>query len=121
MNDRSHGVRGVARARLLRRKMTATELTLWHELRGKGLGVSFRRQHPVSDFVLDFYAPEVRLAIEVDGPVHQGRRQQDQDRDATLAALGIRVLRIPNDDVTQGLPRVLDDVRSAIQHQDHDH
>ena len=40
---------------------------------------------------------------------------------ATLAALGIRVLRIPNDDVTQGLPRVLDDVRSAIQHQDHDH
>ncbi|MEJ1968138.1 MAG: DUF559 domain-containing protein [Rhizomicrobium sp.] len=56
------------RARALRRKMTLPEILLWQQLRGRKLrGLSFRRQHPVGPYILDFFCASAALAIEVDG------------------------------------------------------
>jgi len=85
------------RARALRRKMTLPEVLLWQELRGGKLrGLQFRRQHPIGPYILDFYCPTVRLAIEVDGRAHEDPNQFEHDRrrDQWLANGEIRVLRI---------------------------
>ena len=59
------------RARRLRRERTDAERTLWQRLRGKQLGgLKFRRQHVVGPWILDFYCPECRLAVELDGGQH---------------------------------------------------
>ena len=99
-----------AAARALRRSETAAERVLWTALRGRRVaGVKFQRQHPVVPFVLDFYGPDCKLIIELDGDVHDGQDVQDQDafRTAFLAAYGYRVLRIRNDEVLHNLPNVL--------------
>ncbi len=97
------------RARQLRRNATFPERLLWGRLRaGRMNGVKFRRQHPINEFVLDFYCDEARLAIELDGDSHAGRAEYDNDRSRQLAKLGIRVLRIANDDVLRDLDAVLE-------------
>lgn len=64
-------------ARLLRKVSTEAEDLLWQELRNRKLmGLKFRRQHPLKNFVADFYCAEKNLVIEVDGNVHQGRWQK---------------------------------------------
>ncbi|HZF43053.1 MAG TPA: maleylacetoacetate isomerase [Sphingomonadaceae bacterium] len=93
----------VIHARELRRGMTAPELKLWRELRLRPDGLKFRRQHPVGPYVLDFYCPAARVAIEVDGAAHgmgdQPRR--DDERTRWLAAQGIRVVRVAGVDVSR--------------------
>jgi adenine-specific DNA-methyltransferase len=69
----------VSTARHLRKNQTVAETHMWSLLRKKQLGTRFRRQHPMGPFILDFYAPEVRLAIEVDGAVHDLAEQKDYD------------------------------------------
>ncbi len=95
----------VTRARRLRRVMTLPEAILWRELRRRTLaGFRFRRQHPVGPYVLDFYCPEARLALEVDGAAHDlpDRAARDEHRTAWLAERGIRVLRLPACHVLRG-------------------
>jgi len=87
----------VARARSLRRRMTPPEVRLWVQLRGSQLdGWRFRRQHPISPYVLDFYCDAAKLAVEVDGEHHHlaGNPRHDAERDAWLAARGVRTLRL---------------------------
>jgi very-short-patch-repair endonuclease len=92
----------------LRTRETTAEVVLWEALRGRRLhGLKFRRQHPVGPFVLDFCCAERRLAIELDGGVHAQRQEQDAERAAILAAAGYRLLRFPNDAVTNRLDEVL--------------
>jgi very-short-patch-repair endonuclease len=89
-------------ARLLRRRMTSSERVLWQVLRGSQYrGLKFRRQHPVGPFVLDFYCEQLKLAIEVDGGVHELAevRSRDRQRQEILEELGIRVLRLGAGDV----------------------
>ncbi|MGO9569972.1 MAG: DUF559 domain-containing protein [Desulfomonilaceae bacterium] len=69
----------VSVARHLRKNQTVAETHMWSLLRKKQLGARFRRQHPMGPFILDFYAPEVRLAIEVDGAVHDFAEQKEYD------------------------------------------
>jgi very-short-patch-repair endonuclease len=69
----------VSTARHLRKNQTVAEMLMWSLLRKKQLGTRFRRQHPMGPFILDFYAPEVRLAIEVDGAVHDFAEQKEYD------------------------------------------
>jgi len=95
-------------ARQLRKTMTTQEEILWRALRNKGLGnVRFRRQQVIAGFVVDFYCPSARLAIEVDGTSHTARKQYDADRDRVLSELGIRTLRIGNESVERDLAGVL--------------
>ena len=102
-------------AKILRREVTAAETLLWRSLRRRRLGVQLRRQHATARFVLDFFAPSRRLAVELDGPVHALRAGADAERDEWLAALGVRTLRFTNDDVVANLPAVLHAIRAALE------
>ena len=109
--------RNVTRARALRQDMTLPEVLLWRELRKEPLGVKFRRQHPVGPYVLDFYCPQAKLAIEVDGIAHDmGERPgRDEARTVWLREQGIDLLRIPASDVLTSVERVADSIVGACR------
>ena len=84
------------RAKTLRRELTRPEVLLWARLKHRAPGQPiFRRQHPYGPYVLDFYCPAARLAIEVDGQSHGmgDRPEGDLKRDAYLLREGVRPLR----------------------------
>ncbi|CCH03258.1 protein of unknown function DUF559 [Fibrella aestuarina BUZ 2] len=94
----------------LRKGPTDAEARLWERLRNSQLlGRKFRRQHSVGMYVLDFYCPAERLAVEVDGSAHAPAeaRQHDAERDATLAQLAIHTLRVTNNEVEMDIDAVL--------------
>src|SRR5882672_7209538 len=94
----------VALAKGNRHEPTAAEAAAWALLRDRRcLGLKFRRQHVIRGFIVDFYCPELRLAVEVDGPVHSGRAQAEYDeaRSRALADAGIGVVRIGNEQVSE--------------------
>jgi very-short-patch-repair endonuclease len=93
--DRNLAPENVARVRRLRRDMTPPEQKLWQALRHKRIGWKFRRQHPLGRYALDFYCPELKLCIEVDGEEHAQRQAWDRARDVYLKQRGIVTLRIP--------------------------
>ena len=86
-------------ARRLRRELSLPEKLLWVRLRRTEL--RFRTQHPIGRYVLDFYCPAAKLAIEVDGTAHDfgNRPQRDDERTAWLSSEGVEVLRIAAKDV----------------------
>jgi very-short-patch-repair endonuclease len=88
-------------ARELRRTMTLPEGLLWQILRKRPGGFKFRRQHPLTPYVLDFYCPAAKLVIEIDGSVHSmgDRPAHDARRDAWLREQGLRVIRFDAADV----------------------
>lgn len=87
------------KARALRGNMTEAEKRLWREIRRDRLGVRFRRQLPVLHrYILDFYAPSIRLAVELDGG-HHADNGDDMRRTSRLNAHGISVLRFWNIEV----------------------
>ena len=90
------------RAQNLRRDPSPAERKLWYELL-RDLPQRFTRQKPIGRFVVDFYCQSRALVIEVDGDSHYDdeARRYDASRTAALEALGLRVLRFGNDDVTQ--------------------
>jgi len=96
--------------RELRQESTEAEKLLWEELRNRKLkGLKFRRQHPIDTFVLDFYCHERKLAIELDGSIHDGKlnKEYDEARTAMLGGLGIYTLRFRNDEVINNIESVL--------------
>jgi very-short-patch-repair endonuclease len=102
------------RARHLRRDSTDVEMRLWQRLRNCQLGVDFRRQHPAGNFFLDFYAPALRLAVELDGGQHAEQMDADRRRTRWLEQRGVTVLRFWNSDVSQNLPGVLETIAAKI-------
>ena len=117
---RRRSVRNVADAKKLefareqRRAPTWSEERVWQRLRRGALGARFRRQHPIGEYVLDFYCAQAHLAVEIDGPTHEDQAEYDQQRDAWLADRGIRVLRVSDGEVRENLGAVLEKVRSAL-------
>ncbi len=104
-----------ARARELRRAMTKAEARLWLRMRGDGLGVSFRRQHPIGPYFADFYCPSLKLIVELDGSQHAERQDYDDARTRFLNARGIEVLRFWNNDVMENLEGVCLEISDAIR------
>src|SRR5262249_12527730 len=94
-------------ARLMRRAPTPAELRLWQELRGGRLGQKFRRQHVLSQFIVDFYCSAAKLVVEVDGDIHAYQLEQDRIRQQFLEAHGFRFVRFTNEEVFEKLPEVL--------------
>jgi len=106
------------RARHLRRAATRSEYKLWFYLRGAQIaGRSFRRQHPVGPYILDFYCASAKLAVELDGEQHftVHGREHDEARSFYLATKGIAVVRFPNHDVHDNLDGVLMSIERALQ------
>jgi|WetSurMetagenome_2_1015567.scaffolds.fasta_scaffold427083_1 very-short-patch-repair endonuclease len=104
-------------AKELRRKPTPAERRLWQSLRNyKILGVKFRRQHPIGYFVADFYSHEIKLVIEVDGPVHElvDQKEYDLNRSAEMDRLGIKIIRFTNDEIKWKLNSVLKQIREEV-------
>ncbi|MFL5728994.1 MAG: endonuclease domain-containing protein [Cytophagaceae bacterium] len=101
----------------LRNNLTTAEATLWIYLQKKKLqGKKFRRQHSVGNYILDFYCPSEKLAIELDGAHHftpEGRIY-DKQRTRFLADHNIRVIRFENDQVLHQTDYVLDRIRQAF-------
>jgi very-short-patch-repair endonuclease len=103
--------------RELRRVMTPEERILWERLRsGRLRGLKFRHQQVIAGFIVDFYCDACRLAVELDGNMHAHQRDYDAERDATLAAHGIRVFRIPNREVYDQPGSVLARILAACEH-----
>ncbi len=103
----------IPKARRLRRSLTDVETKLWQRLRRDQLnGLNFRRQHPVGLYVLDFYCPAIRLAIELDGGQHNFHRQKQADERRTrwLEANGIKLIRFWNNDITSNFLGVLEEI-----------
>jgi very-short-patch-repair endonuclease len=103
----------VAKARRLRGALSDAEQKLWRSLRRDQIGgLSFRRQHAVGPYVLDFYCPAIRLAIEVDGGQHNltHERRRDQARTEWLQKKGIHLIRFWNNDVFGNLDGVLSEI-----------
>jgi very-short-patch-repair endonuclease len=100
-------------ARTMRRQPTDAEAKLWRMLRLKGLaGYKFRRQHRIGGYIVDFYCPSHRLAVELDGGHHADHDQAEYDRNRTmrLNQFGVCVLRFWDDDVLKHTDAVAEEI-----------
>ena len=102
-------------AKRLRREMTSTERNLWKALRRNALdGFHFRRQQVIEGYVVDFYCDAAKLAIELDGGVHEEHWQHDESRDKAISKCGVRVLRISNEAMLDS-DAVIAHIREALR------
>lgn len=110
-------------ARAQRRQLTPAEAKLWSALRSDGVeGASFRKQHPIGPYTLDFYCPALNLAIEVDGDTHatNSGAARDHQRTAYLASKGVETARFPNRDVLNALDGVVATIADIIRAKRHE-
>jgi very-short-patch-repair endonuclease len=106
-------------ARSLRHGMTEAERVLWNELKNRKMnGMKFRRQHPIHYYIADFYCHEKKLIIEVDGGIHKDKaiREHDENRSAEFERLGIKVIRITNEQVLTSLGDVIEVIKKFISY-----
>jgi len=102
------------RRKSLRNNMTPAELILWPHLKSKSLcGLKFRRQFGFGPYIVDFYCPSLRLAIELDGDSHFGKEAEANDRirQTYIEANGVRFLRFLNTEVYENLEGVLQKIK----------
>lgn len=103
-----------AAARRLRNNLTPAEELLWQKLKGKQLeGLKFRCQHPVGMFIVDFFCPQSKLVIELDGAVHDQQIEYDTARTEQFKVYGYHVLHFRNEEVFNNLPSVLERILEA--------
>ena len=105
------------KSRQLRNNMTESERVLWSRLRGKQiLGVQFYRQKPIGNYIVDFYAPKAKLAVEVDGSQHSEEKHiiKDARRDLYLASLDMEVLRFNSREVHEETDAVVEVVYQKV-------
>jgi very-short-patch-repair endonuclease len=96
--------------RKLRKRQTNAERLLWKHLRKRQLkGLKFRRQHPLGRYIADYYCPEARLVVELNGKMHDHENQQEYDkmRNEIIEVHRIKVLRIKNEEIEQNIGKVL--------------
>ena len=111
-------IEALEKRRRLRKNSPEAETRLWTYLRGKRMhGYKFRRQVSVGFYILDFYCPALKLAIEIDGSSHEGEDAQEYDaiRQQAIKALGIRFLRFKNADIYDRLEGVITSISSFLE------
>ena len=112
--------RNRAFAKQMRQKMPDAEFRLWCELRNRGLsGLRFRRQHPMGAFIVDFFCPEKKLIIEIDGEQHafEPNRRADLERTRWLESQGHLVVRFWTNEVMQDLDAVCEAILAASRRE----
>ncbi len=100
----------VKNQKILRTTMTKSEVVLWKHLKNKQfLNLKFRRQFGIGNYIVDFYCPEIKLAIEVDGSTHYEEEVFNKDikKDEYIKNLGINLLRINSEEIFNNLNEVL--------------
>jgi len=101
-------------ARYLRNNSTLSELLLWKEIKNKALGLEFKRQVPILEYIVDFYCQELKLAIEVDGHIHDFRYVEDKVRQEQIEQWGITFIRFSNEDIKTNMFSVVLSLESKI-------
>ncbi|HJY62760.1 MAG TPA: endonuclease domain-containing protein, partial [Ignavibacteria bacterium] len=103
--------------RELRKNMTKAEVLLWLGLKNKKLGVRFLRQFSIKAFVVDFYCPEIKLALEIDGATHITREEikYDKQRQEYIESLSIKFLRFDNIEIYYDMFNVLEKIKAKIK------
>ena len=98
----------------LRNNTTKSERLLWNKIKNNKLGYKFRRQHSIEKYIVDFYCPELRLIIELDGESHKYNNQKNKDyiREEKLINLKFIMVRYENFDVLENLEDVLIDIKN---------
>jgi very-short-patch-repair endonuclease len=91
----------------LRRRATPQEIILWSRLKKEQLGCKFRRQHSIGDYIVDFYCPEKKIIIEIDGWQHRENKEYDSKRTQFFESLGFRVLRFWNNEISKNAEGVV--------------
>jgi very-short-patch-repair endonuclease len=101
----------------LRNHSTSAEATLWNLLKNNQIAkLKFRRQHSVGPYVLDFYCPKLKLAIELDGEVHNRQQDYDEKRTSFLTEIkNIKVLRFENRTVFENAEQILKEIEEYAQ------
>jgi len=99
----------------LRKNPTPAEARLWSRLRNDQLGVIFRRQHAIGNYIPDFCSPQARLIIELDGSQHLEQEAYDEERTHYLESQGYRVIRFWNKDVMNDIEGVLQAIMNALE------
>ncbi|MCM8569491.1 endonuclease domain-containing protein [Gramella jeungdoensis] len=102
----------------LRKSPTPAEAFLWKCLQNRRLGGrKFRRQHSIENYIADFYCPEERLVVELDGQGHYNElaHESDSNRTQDLNNLGIRVVRFENKLVFENLEQVLQEIKDNFR------
>ena len=104
-------------AREKRNKPTEAENLLWQKLRRHQFrGLSFRRQHGIGQFIVDFYCRKVNLVIEVDGTIHQYQAEEDGIRQEYLESLKLKVLRFSNEAVLNNIGEIIKQIELRLTH-----
>src|SRR6266487_4169524 len=104
------------RARELRKNMSLAEILLWKRLKGKQLcGYDFDCQRPLGRRIVDFYCKELKLAVDVDGSVHDFTRSKDEARQREIEALDVTLLGFWNYDVKNDIRSVLNNIEGWIR------
>lgn len=100
----------------LRAKMTTAELILWNIIKVNEWHLKFRRQHPISNYIADFYCHQIKLVIELDGGYHENKEVKiyEAARENEIKKLGINIIRFKNDEVLNHLENVLNKLNSVV-------
>ena len=105
------------KAKELRSDMTIFEQKLWFNLRAKRfMGLKFRRQAPIGNYIVDFVCKEKDLIIELDGSGHleKGQTQHDEIRDKFLKEKGYKIIRVYNNEINNNIDNVLEEIRLNV-------
>jgi len=100
----------------LRSNLGLPEIIIWRELKDSKLGKKFRRQYGVGKYSLDFYCPELRFGIELDGSTHDSRESyaHDQEREHFITSQNIKIIRFQNKDVLNNLNGVVEEIKKYL-------
>jgi len=103
-------------AKALRKRETFAEKLLWSRLRNNQLKYHFRRQHPLSDYVVDFYCEMLKLVIEVDGSIHADPiiAMEDKNKEEFLISYGLEVIRFTNEVIINDVDSVVELIKNKI-------
>ena len=103
-------------ARELRNKLTPSEQVFWLRLKEQFPKYKFRRQHPISIYVADFYCHKLNLVIEIDGSIHDSEeaKSNDKRRQQDLEDLNLKVIRFTNHQVKNEIESIFEMISSTI-------
>ena len=100
---------------MLRKNSTKAEIILWNELKNKKImGYGFKRQKPIGEYIVDFFSPELKIVIEIDGITHDYKLEEDNIRQEYLESISLYVLRFKDSDVKNNLDGVIISIKDWI-------
>ena len=110
-------ISGKEKRRKLRNNSTKAEIYLWTQIRNKKLGYRFLRQYGVGQYVIDFYSPGLKLAVEVDGVTHLTKEEleYDEKRQFEIEQVGIQFIRFTNLEVYYDIENVIEKLTDKIK------